>query len=356
MSTELAEKRRRLHALLDAEAIDALVLRRPANVAWYSCGGRTHVVATPEVGVADVVVRREGDQVVTSVNEAERMLTEELAGLDAGFRVVPWSGDRDAALPARGAGTDSPFGDARDLAGAVEAARRALTGAECDRYRALGRDAAAALTEGAQALEPGLSEHEAAAQVAAPLLARGIDPIVLLVAGEERLPHHRHPLPTAAPVGRLAMVVVCARRHGLVASLTRFVSFGPLQPQVRDAYERLLRVDAAFAHATVPGRSVGDAFSAGTAAYAAHGFGADEWQLHHQGGPTGYEPRDYLATAAATAPIEPGQAFAWNPSAPSIKSEDTILAWPEGPEVLTVDPAWPTALVDGLARPLVLER
>jgi Xaa-Pro aminopeptidase len=356
VNAELVEKRRRLHALLDAEGLDAIVLRKPGSVAWYSGGGRTHVVATPELGVADVVVRRDGDEVVTTVNEAGRMEHEELTALGARFRVLPWAGDRDAELPAHGAGTDSPFGDARDLADALEAARRGLTDAECDRYRALGRDAAAALTEAALAFEPAQTEQLAAATVAESLLARGADATVLLVAGEERLPHHRHPLPTDARLGRLVMVVVCARRHGLVASLTRLVAFGPLRPELREAYERLLHVDTAFAHATVPGRSVGDAFGAGAAAYAAHGFDADEWQLHHQGGPTGYEPRDYLATADATATIEAGQAFAWNPSAPSIKSEDTILAWAGGPEVLTADPAWPSVLVDGLVRPLVLER
>ena len=51
-----------------------------------------------------------------------------------------------------------------------------------------------------------------------------------------------------------------------------------------------------------------------------------------------------------------GQAFAWNPSAPSLKSEDTIVALEDGVEVLTVDRRWPTATVDDLARPLVLER
>ena len=58
------------------------------------------------------------------------------------------------------------------------------------------------------------------------LVERGADAVVLLVAGQGRLPHHRHPLPTVEPLGRLAMVVVCARRQGLIASLTRFVSFG----------------------------------------------------------------------------------------------------------------------------------
>ena len=356
-SAEYAEKRRRVHALLEEEQLDALVLRRPGNVAWYSCGGRSHILATPEVGVADVVVRREGDEVVTAVNEADRLETEELAVLGAPFRVLSWDADREAVLPTgRGVGCDGALPGARDVGAAVEAARRALTLPELDRYRALGRDAAEALTEASLALAPGETELAAAARVGHELLARGADPIVLLVAGEERLPRHRHPLPTDAPLGRLAMLVACARRHGLVVSLTRLVAFGGFPDELRSAHARLLRVDAAFNRATAPGARVGEAFAAGIRAYEAEGFDAEEWRRHHQGGPTGYEARDYLATADSPAPIEAGQAFAWNPSVPWLKSEDTVVAGDAAPEILTVDARWPTASVQGLARPLVLER
>jgi antitoxin VapB len=353
VSREPAEKRRRVLALLDAEALDALVLRRPGNVAWYSGGGRTHIVAVQDVGVADVVIRRDGDEVVTAVNEAARLEAEELGALGATFRVLPWADAREDALPTgERVGSDSPLPGTRDVATAVEAARRSLTEEEAERFRALGRDAAEALTQVCATLGPERTEHAAAARVAATLVERAIDPVVLLVAGEARLPHHRHPLPTNERLGRLAMLVACARRGGLIASLTRFVSFGPLAPELADAYERLLHVDVAFNAATRPGTRVGDVFASGVAAYAEHGFDSGEWKLHHQGGPTGYEPRDYLADAAADAVVEERQPFAWNPSVPMLKCEDTILA---GGEIVTVDPAWPTREADGFARPLVLE-
>ena len=356
-AAERTEKRARVRALLDAEDLDALVLRQPGNVAWYSGGGRTHMLLTQEVGVAAVVITRDRDEVVTAVNEAARLESEELGGLEAEFRVLPWNADLAAALP-RGSrvGADGGLDGARDVSAAVEAARRTLVRDEVTRYEGLGRDTAAALTLAARSLDPAQTEFAAAARVAAALVERGADPIVLLVAGEERLPRHRHPLPTGAPLGRLAMVVVCARRSGLIANLTRFVSFGGLAGDVRDGFDRLLRVDAAFNLATHPGRTVGSAFAAGVEAYVANGFDRLEWQLHHQGGPTGYFPRDYVATAESASVIEEAQAFAWNPSGPSVKSEDTILATTEGPEVLTVDPRWPTTDVDGLARPAVLER
>ena len=81
-------------------------------------------------------------------------------------------------------------------------------------------------------------------------------------------------------------------------------------------------------------------FRRGLAAYAERGF-RDEWRLHHQGGPCGYQPREYLATPAVAGVVLPNQAFAWNPSITGTKSEDTILATPRGPQILTPARDWP---------------
>jgi Xaa-Pro aminopeptidase len=356
-SAEYREKRRHLLDLLDAQALDALVLRRPANLSWYSGGGRFHIVATPEIAVADLVVTPAGEQLVTTANEAERLREEELSNLNAELVVLPWTQDRREALPAGDrVGYCLPMQGDRDVSHLVEQTRRSLTSAEVDRFRTLGRDSAMALTEPCAAIQPRHTEHDAAAYAAAALLKRSIDPIVLLVAGEERLRHHRHPLPTTAPLGRIAMVVVCARRGGLVATLTRLVSFGRLPDEASSLHARLLEIDAVFLQATKPGRAVSDVFRDGVAAYERQGFSPDEWQRHHQGGPTGYEPRDFLADFESDSPVEVHQAFAWNPTVSGTKSEDTILAGNDGPEILTADPCWPSSIVAGLPRPLVLER
>jgi Xaa-Pro dipeptidase len=68
---------------------------------------------------------------------------------------------------------------------------------------------------------------------------------------------------------------------------------------------------------------------------------ADEWQRHHQGGPAGYEPREYVATPETLDPVGVGQVFAWNPSITGTKSEDTILVGEDGNEILTQIAGWP---------------
>jgi hypothetical protein len=41
-------------------------------------------------------------------------------------------------------------------------------------------------------------------------------------------------------------------------------------------------------------------------------------------------------------PVVEQQALAWNPSAPGVKTEDTVLLTPRGLEVLTTDGVWPS--------------
>ncbi|HEV7657242.1 MAG TPA: M24 family metallopeptidase [Mycobacteriales bacterium] len=352
-----AERHRRLSRFLDEHELDALVLRRPANVAWAGEGARTHIDMSGELGVASLVVTREGTRVVTSRIEAERLAAEELTDPAYEWTVLDWIEDATDHLPAgERVGVDGLLPGRRDVTAELEVARRSLLPQEVALYRALGRDSAEALTAAVTGCGPGDSEFEWAARAAAEVTARGADPLVLLVAGADRIARYRHPLPTAAPAGDLVMVVVCARRHGLWANLTRFVAHRPLTADETDAQERLLRVEATFLDATRPGQLVRDTFAAGTAAYGEHGFDAEEWRKHHQGGPTGYLSRDHLATPACTEAVDDAQAFAWNPSVPGLKVEDTVLATAAGPEVLTLDPAWPLQEVDGRPRPLVLIR
>jgi Xaa-Pro aminopeptidase len=237
--------------------------------------------------------------------------------------------------------------------------RFSLTPHEVGIYRALGTDMGAVLGETAATFPRGESEFAVAGRLAAAMLEREITPVVLLVAGDERVEQYRHPLPTAATIDRLGMLVACGRRAGLIVSVTRLAHFGPLPAELRRRHEAVCRIDASFIAHTVPGSPVSAVFSAGVAAYAAEGF-AEEWRLHHQGGPCGYLARDYKATFDTHQTVEAWQAFAWNPSITGTKSEDTMLATPEGPEILSGSPDWPllpcAAAGRTLARAAILER
>jgi Xaa-Pro dipeptidase len=118
------------------------------------------------------------------------------------------------------------------------------------------------------------------------------------------------------------------------------------------------RVDASFIATTRPGKTQSEIFQRAVAVYAETGF-AEEWQLHHQGGPAGYEPREWLATPTVADVVILGQAYAWNPSITGTKSEDTILVGADTNEVITTISEWPMLQVQvddkTMARPAILE-
>ncbi|WP_227000912.1 M24 family metallopeptidase [Protaetiibacter intestinalis] len=334
----------RIRELLDAHGAATLTLTTPENLAWLLDGARVQVPYAGAPVLTATVDRDGGIRVDAYANEVERLAAEELGGLE--LHPVPWS----ASLP------DPAPGSILDTAHAAElrALRAPLLPAERARYRALGGELATAVGAVLRAARPELSERELAAELARAVVAAGAEPTVLLVAGEGRL-DWRHPLPTAAPLGRRAIAVVGARRHGLVLSLTRWLRFGSADAAQLAADARLLEVEADAFAATRPGRTLGEVLGDIRASYERHGFGPEEWLRHHQGGPTGYLGRDPRATPAAPELVVAGQAYAWNPSAPRAKVEDTVVIDADGIEVLSVDPGWPTTTVRGLARPTELE-
>jgi Xaa-Pro aminopeptidase len=157
---EQREKRGRISALLDAKDLDAIVLKKGANVAWI-IGGRAHVPTTLELSCLDVIVYRDRIVVVTNKIEAPRLLEEELTG-DEEIIVINWFEGREAQLP-KGAriGVDVPEIDRVNVAKEIEVLRRNLNEFELARFRKLGSDCSAALGEAMMDLEPGMSEISA---------------------------------------------------------------------------------------------------------------------------------------------------------------------------------------------------
>lgn len=339
--TDRPAKLARIAALLDARGARELVLTAPENLAWLFDGAR---VCVPYAGpaVLQAVVSRDGAvRVDALVNEWERLRDEELGDVD--IRPVPWH----APFP------DPPAGALVDVDVATElrAARAALLPAELDRYRALGRDAAIAVSGVLRGVRPHTAERVVAAELARAVVGLGAEPVVVLVGGASRRAV-RHPLPTDASLGARAMVAVGAKRHGLVVSLSRWVRFDATPDDALDG--PLHEVEADAWAATRPGRPLADVLADIAAAYPRHGLDAAAWEGHHQGGPTGYLGRDPKATPGSADLVVPGQAYAWNPSVPGGKVEDTVVI-DDGVEVLTADPDWPATDVHGVPRPLPLD-
>jgi Xaa-Pro aminopeptidase len=356
-AAEYRDKQAALQAFLEARRLDGVLLWERGNFAWITCGGDNRIPDNTETGVAGILATRERRICLADAIEAPRMRDEELA--DAGIDVVdfPWHDEPasrrrvgellgDLGLePGRvGADQDRPAVGFAALPAEFNRLRWSLTPQEMDRYRECGARAAGAMEQAAEAIEPGMTEHDISAVIAHFIRAAGLVPNVNLVATDERIFKFRHPIPTARELERYAMLVTCASLGGLVCSLTRFVHFGEVPADLKRRQQAVADVDAAVNFATRPDRTLGEIFADLQQAYASAGF-AEEWKLHHQGGPTGYANRERVAVPGDETRVLENQAFAWNPSITGAKSEDTILVMAEGFEVLTGHSGdWPTVI------------
>jgi Xaa-Pro dipeptidase len=330
-------RQQELRELMERLELEALLLRRSTNFAWYTGGADNRVDHASPLGVADVLLTLDAEYIFTNNIEAPRMREEQTPH----FEVIdhPWYEDEvsdirkvvgDAPL-----GTDFSLEGALDVSSEVAPLRYVLDPDALERYRKVGADAAAAVAEAASSLEPGMSEYEAAANLVAACRRRGLFPSVLLAATDERIARYRHPIPHGDIIEGRAMLVVSAERGGLYANITRMVHFEKPDAgleQRQEACEVIL--GRMREEATRPGRTLADAFADCRRFYAEAGF-PDEWMLHHQGGMTGYASREIIATPQTHQEIRVGQAFAWNPSVTGAKAEETCVLSEGGPEVIT---------------------
>lgn len=343
-NAELDAKHEKLVEWLRAQHLAGVLIRRNENVAWVTGGAVELRVLTPaETGVASLLVTAEGKRYYfTSENEAPRLHDEEFGALDFEPVLFPWYADDTIAAASKLAGgplgSDTPGGDLIPVN--LYPLRAALSESEIARYRWLGAETSAATVEALHQVEPGLSEYDLEAITAAGLLRRGILPSVYLFAVDERIFKYKHAAARGARLKQYAMLNLCARKWGLAISITRFIHFGELPAELAARFKSAAQVNAALLDASRVGATSAELFRVAQAAYAAEGFPGEE-QFHHQGGPTGYGEREWVATPTGTEVVVNNQAFAWNPSIRGGKTEDTVLLRDGKIEWLTATPELP---------------
>ncbi len=351
MKRELKAKLERVRTLITASKAQAAMIGLQSNFAWLTCGGESHVALVKREASGRLLVTEDETYLLANSIEAPRLKTETLGPLRPKIVEFPWHDGKAGAAALKeivdSKKVVSDIGDwgARDRSEKFIPLRASFLPEEADRYRELGRDAEIAVNAAAHAIEPGQTEFEIANHIAAAAWSLNITPVVLLVAVDERIRRFRHPIPTEKELENHAMLVLSGRRNGQIVALTRIVHFGKPSPNLRKKHRAVCQVDAAFQLSTIPGKTIKSAFDAGIEVYKERRF-EKEWNLHHQGGPCGYEGRDFIVSPATKGKIAENQPFAWNPSITGTKSEDTILATPDGPEIITAAQKWPMLKVN----------
>lgn len=362
-------KRDRLNTFCKQQSLDALLLRKRANIAWLTDGADVHVDLGSATGVGAILWFAESTGsrpvLLTDSIEQVRLVEEERFDRDTWEIHAPdwWAAKVStdevirSALEEIGGDIVRFFSDDRGH-DRLQPIRTPLTDREITVVRSLGREAAGVMSDLLRLfIKPGVSELEIAGHLTGELRALNILAPVVLVAADDRLQRYRHPIPTSNHVEKTVMVALCAQRRGLTVSISRLVHFGSRLPDdLKRRHEAVCKVDRALHDATRIGRSWADCLADGITMYEQCGY-KDEWHKHHQGGPMGYDLRDFKATPEETRTVQPRQLVGWNPSITGTKSEDTILT-PDASNSdspcanLTAMPNWP--IDDATGRPAIL--
>ena len=338
-----------IRQMLAGQNLSGGVVEMQANFSWLT-GGRGFVGLASEGACGSLVVTKDDAIILADNIEAHRLSKEESDNWS--FKDFLWSQPEERGKMLKNiAGAN--FKTDTELSDWFYSKRIILDENEQKDYRLAGKRTAAVLEKTMKNLKPGKTELELAGELAAGMWAQKIEPIVVLIAFDERIFEQRHPLPTEKPLKKYAMGVVCGRYKGLVASATRLVHFGELPDEVEKKVKAAATVDAKVINATRPGETFGGLYKLVCDAYAAAGYPGEE-RLHHQGGLAGYAPREKLALPNTTDVVAENQAYAWNPSITGAKSEDTILVLSGGNEVVTHTGDWPYIECEGVLRPAAL--
>jgi antitoxin VapB len=349
LKTEISTKIARLQEFMERKQCTGILLTQVRNFEWLTGGvGDNQVGRASEIGAASLLLTKDGRKfVIAAHSEIPRLMEDGLGGL--GYEPVELKWYEKPPDLAKLLGISGTLGSDVQREGCttvnIAPLRYQLSPAEILKYRWLGRDCAEAVEHVTRQVAPGMTERKIEADISNALMQRGVRPTVLLIGADDRILRFRHALPSDRAVEKYAMVNICGRKWGLIASVTRFVHFGPLDAELKKRLHAAAVVNAKYAHGLRAGAKVSDMFQQATQWYAELGY-PGEWKFHHQGGATGYSEREYVISPDSTEIVLDHQAFAMNPTVQGAKAEDTILVQQDHTENLSTTPHWPKISVE----------
>lgn len=359
MNPEIEIKTTRIAEMLRREKLAAVVLNSQHNFAWLTGGAANGVDSSRENGVASIVLTSDGKRFLLASNiEMSRMLTEQVNDKDYEPIEFAWQEEKGSgtflintakSLVSGEVATDIfMHPSVRCVEDLIAPCRYELTESEVERFRELGKDAAAAMVKTFSVISPGETEREIAGRLRNQLGTKNIDSVVTLVAADERISLYRHPVPTERVLHKTLLLVTCAKREGLIANVSRIGCWGDASPELRIRTEAAAFVNASLLNATRPGTTGAELYRVAANAYSECGF-AGEIDNHHQGGAAGYRTREWVAHPNCSEVVRNIQAFAWNPTIAGTKVEDTVIVTGEAIEYITETQGFPviTTKIDG---------
>jgi Xaa-Pro dipeptidase len=356
-------KQARVGALLQEVECDGLLVLEPENFAWLTSGATPWGILDP----ADLPVlffSPEQRWLLARNVDSQRLFDEEIDGLGFQLKEWPWHWGRQQLLnelsQGRKLASDLPLNGCKVLGDQLRQRRQTLTPHEMARYRDLGHVVSHALEATCRALAVNQTEQEIAGQVSHRLMHRRVEPVAVEVAADGRSRRYRQGGFTTAPVRRYCVLTATGRQHGLYATASRSMCFGPPDEAFEKEHAAACKITATYIASSWPDGVLKEVLNAGRRIYRVAGF-EHEWRLSPPGHITGRSAVERALTPDTTEVLRAGWALTWRASVGAAFSCDTYLVTTEGPKAVTaMGSQWPQKRIriqgGHLVRPEILQR
>ncbi len=338
-------KEERVHAFLEQEGLDALVIGRQDNFSWLTAGGDNRVITTSEMGSGYLVIARDRKWLVSHSMDGQRIIDEQVPG--QGFELITsyWhqaSPEQKVLNLTRGmlVGADFALKGARQYGQELVNLHYPLTDLDIERCRWLGLTANRILSKVARYLQPGMTEQEVAARLLYEYALEGMTIDVLSVGFDKRIGRYVQPMPTENVLDRYALLHPAARRWGLHVNVTRLMHFGEPPSNIKRAIDGVATIGGHVSRMLAPGVPFADILAEQIRLYRALGY-SGEWMYNFQGGITGYTLADPKRCTDPEARVAERQAYDYFITITGAKFEELTLLTEDGPELASAGSNWP---------------
>ncbi|MCL2220763.1 MAG: M24 family metallopeptidase [Oscillospiraceae bacterium] len=362
---EIEIKVARIQEFLEKEGLNALYLTLAPNFAWITAGGDGVITICMEGSCAAALITKEGKRYIITNEIEDRRMREEQQLEELGFEVVSqnWFDNKNAEYIEKFAGdlakvgSDTHFGKCRMIGAHIKNLHASLTHNEICRYQYLGDTMSTALEAYLATTKPGMTEFDIVAGVSNALWPHEIGQVLFLVASDERVYNHRHPIPTMKKSDKLLMVSCNGRYKGLITTTTRMVYYGNPTQEFLTQFDKTCEIECRMIAATKAGVDEIVPHRIGKASYEEFGQGPMYYK-HAQGGPQSYYNRYYSVSETMHEITVENQCYCYQPVIDGTKTEDAFIVMSDGPLMVTKPMSFPkiTKTIDGVTmeRPGIL--
>ncbi|PKM54161.1 MAG: hypothetical protein CVV00_09385 [Firmicutes bacterium HGW-Firmicutes-5] len=318
---EFVEKIDALRSILKKNGKKGLLVSEFANLCWLGIK-RPNVLALSESVVVKIEITLDDIFIIANNIEIERIFNEEIHEEIQSFfskKSFNWYLTRETILEFK----KEDYLDDRLIEDEIKLHRMIMKQSDLEQSILLGNDLVSIIEDTIGAIQKGKTEYEISAKMYQLCVEKSIEVGLALCATNERALLYRHPIATRASINNTCLLALTARRQGIYSCMSRMVTLSEPSEELLRKRDAVLAVDIASHVYTKIGTPLNQVFEKIKETYKIYGF-ENEWKNHHQGGVTGYKSREEKITQDSDILIADNMMFAYNPSVPGYKTEDTF--------------------------------